>query len=87
MVLPSPRDRLVIAIASPVAESKAAEQVSLALDWIVNGTHAGYFVAKSKGYYSQADSTSRYRAASGPATRSSVSVRAGRHSALPTPAR
>ena len=32
----------------------AAESVSFALDWVVNGTHAGYFVAKEKGYYSDA---------------------------------
>lgn len=30
----------------------AADEVTLALDWIVNGTHAGYFVAQDKGYYS-----------------------------------
>ena len=33
---------------------QAADQVSVAMDWIVNGTHAGYFVAKDKGYYSDA---------------------------------
>jgi NitT/TauT family transport system substrate-binding protein len=31
--------------------ARAADQVSVAMDWIVNGTHAGYFVAKEKGYY------------------------------------
>lgn len=34
---------------APVA--RAAEDVTLALDWIVNGTHAGYFVAADKGWY------------------------------------
>ena len=29
----------------------AADQVTLALDWLVNGTHAGYFVALDKGFY------------------------------------
>lgn len=29
----------------------AGDEVTLALDWIVNGTHAGYFVAQDKGYY------------------------------------
>ena len=28
----------------------AGDEVTLALDWIVNGTHAGYFVAQDKGY-------------------------------------
>ena len=32
----------------------AQEPVTLALDWVVNGTHAGYFVAKDKGYYKDA---------------------------------
>src|SRR3954469_6757527 len=32
----------------------AQEPVALALDWVVNGTHAGYFVAKDKGYYKAA---------------------------------
>jgi NitT/TauT family transport system substrate-binding protein len=32
----------------------AADDVSFAFDWIYNGTHAGYFVAKEKGYYSDA---------------------------------
>jgi len=32
----------------------AADSVSFALDWVVNGTHAGYFVAKERGYYSDA---------------------------------
>src|SRR5262249_42220882 len=31
--------------------AQAADQVTLALDWIVNGTHAGYFVALDKGFY------------------------------------
>lgn len=34
--------------------AKAADSVTLALDWIVNGTHAGYFVADAKGYYREA---------------------------------
>src|SRR5439155_21861021 len=29
----------------------AGDEVTLALDWIVNGTHAGYCVAQDKGYY------------------------------------
>lgn len=35
----------------PVA---AQESVSFALDWVVNGTHAGYFVAREKGFYKEA---------------------------------
>lgn len=34
--------------------AKAADTVTLALDWIVNGTHAGYFVADAQGYYRDA---------------------------------
>jgi NitT/TauT family transport system substrate-binding protein len=33
--------------------SFAQEKVSLAVDWILNGTHAGYFIAKEKGYYKE----------------------------------
>lgn len=29
----------------------AQDKVSLAVDWVINGTHAGYFVAKEKGFY------------------------------------
>src|SRR5262249_57201177 len=28
-----------------------SEPVTLALDWLVNGTHAGYFVALDRGFY------------------------------------
>ena len=37
-------------LVSPTRVS-AADDVSLALDWIVNGAHAGYFVALDKGWY------------------------------------
>ncbi|HLX28029.1 MAG TPA: ABC transporter substrate-binding protein [Casimicrobiaceae bacterium] len=30
------------------------ESVNLALDWVVNGTHAGYYVAREKGFYKDA---------------------------------
>lgn len=33
--------------------ARAADNVTLALDWIVNGTHAGYFVALDKGWYKE----------------------------------
>jgi len=33
------------------AQCFAQERVSLAVDWVLNGTHAGYFIAKEKGYY------------------------------------
>lgn len=39
----------LLLIGVPVAG--AAEDVTLALDWIVNGTHAGYFVAADKDWY------------------------------------
>jgi NitT/TauT family transport system substrate-binding protein len=32
--------------------AKAADSVNLALDWVVGGVHAGYYVAKDKGFYS-----------------------------------
>jgi len=32
----------------------AEDKVALSLDWIVNGTHAGYFVAREKGFYKNA---------------------------------
>jgi NitT/TauT family transport system substrate-binding protein len=35
------------------ARSFAQEKVSLAVDWILNGTHAGYFVAQEKGFYKE----------------------------------
>lgn len=44
----------VVGVVLPVAGApvaRAAEDVTLALDWIVNGTHAGYFVAAAKGWY------------------------------------
>lgn len=34
-------------------QSFAQDKVSLAVDWILNGTHAGYFIAKDKGYYKE----------------------------------
>ena len=42
---------LSMAIALPAA---AGDAVGFALDWVVNGTHAGYFVAQGKGYYGDA---------------------------------
>jgi NitT/TauT family transport system substrate-binding protein len=32
----------------------AQDKVSLAVDWVLNGTHAGYFVAQEKGFYKDA---------------------------------
>src|ERR1700759_1736930 len=32
----------------------AEDKVALSLDWVVNGTHAGYFVAREKGFYKDA---------------------------------
>lgn len=46
---------LMAASASAVAlPSLAADEVTFAFDWIINGTHAGYVVAKEKGYYRDA---------------------------------
>lgn len=35
------------------ASAHAAEDIALSLDWIVSGTHAGYFVAKDKNFYGE----------------------------------
>lgn len=43
-----------IALACSAFPAAAEEPVSLALDWVVNGTHAGYFIARDKGYYRDA---------------------------------
>ena len=53
---PKPLARLVLALAAGLASLSAAAQepVSFALDWVVNGTHAGYFVAREKGFYKEA---------------------------------
>ena len=55
--MPSIRIRRILlglAAVTLVAPAQAQESVSIALDWVVNGTHAGYFVAKEKGYYKEA---------------------------------
>lgn len=39
------------ALAVSGSAARAADQVSVAMDWIINGTHAGFFVAQAKGYY------------------------------------
>lgn len=36
-------------------QSFAQDKVSLAVDWVLNGTHAGYFIAQDKGYYKDKD--------------------------------
>ena len=48
--------RIMLGLATAFAALPAAseETVSFALDWVVNGTHAGYFVARDKGFYSEA---------------------------------
>lgn len=40
-----------LVVLAPTTASAATDQVILALDWIVNGTHAGYLVALDKGFY------------------------------------
>lgn len=37
-----------------LAAAAAADDVSFALDWVVGGVHAGFFVAQDKGYYGAA---------------------------------
>ena len=36
------------------AAARAADDVTYTLDWVVNGAHAGYFIALDKGYYRDA---------------------------------
>ena len=49
-------DRIILALCAAFAALPAAgqETVNLALDWVVNGTHAPYFVARDKGFYRDA---------------------------------
>lgn len=44
---------VVFSIVSSAALAK--DNVTFALDWIVNGTHAGYYVAREMGYYDEED--------------------------------
>ncbi len=50
------KNRLIAGLAALLVTLPALSQepVALALDWVVNGTHAGYFIAKDKGYYKDA---------------------------------
>lgn len=51
--------RLLVALATAIllatgaSPAAAQERITFALDWIVNGGHAGYFVALTKGYFRQ----------------------------------
>ena len=55
-----PLRRHILGFASAILGAFAAvpalaqEPIALALDWVVNGTHAPYFVARDKGYYRDA---------------------------------
>jgi len=42
------------AVLAAPATAKAADEVKFSLDWVLNGTHAGYFTALAKGYYRDA---------------------------------
>lgn len=54
--IPRQLRRIVLGLAATLAPLPAAgqEAVSFALDWVVNGTHAGYFIAQDKGFYREA---------------------------------
>jgi NitT/TauT family transport system substrate-binding protein len=41
-------------ILAPLAPASASDRVTLALDWVVDGVHASYFVARDKGFYNDA---------------------------------
>ena len=42
------------AVLAAPATARAADEVKFSLDWVLNGTHAGYFTALAKGYYRDA---------------------------------
>lgn len=52
--------RLLVALATAIllvtgtGSAAAQERITFALDWIVNGGHAGYFAALNKGYFREA---------------------------------
>lgn len=54
--IPRQLRRIVLGLAAALAALPVAgqEAVSFALDWVVNGTHAGYFIAQEKGFYREA---------------------------------
>jgi NitT/TauT family transport system substrate-binding protein len=39
-----------IMVLAATAAAKAADQVSVQLDWVVRGNHAMFFVARDRGY-------------------------------------
>ena len=45
---------LSVVLAMAPLPATAADSVSFALDWVVNGTHSGYFAAREKGFYRDA---------------------------------
>jgi NitT/TauT family transport system substrate-binding protein len=48
------RRLLGVVLALAPVSAGAADNVSFALDWVVNGTHSGYFTAREKGFYRDA---------------------------------
>ena len=44
---------IVLAFFAPQARAQAPEKkdIKVMMDWIIQGTHAPFFVAQSKGYY------------------------------------
>ncbi len=46
---------MLIGLAGLPRAFAATDQVTFALDWLVNGTHAGYFVALEKGFYAESN--------------------------------
>ena len=42
---------LVFAVASTVAAKAETKNVKIMMDWIIQGTHAPFFVAQDKGYF------------------------------------
>jgi NitT/TauT family transport system substrate-binding protein len=69
---------LFLALAAPQARAQAPEKkdIKVMMDWIIQGTHAPFFVAQSKGYYKDGGLNVQIDAGKG-ATNVAVSVAGG----------
>ena len=68
---------LVFAVASVVAAKAETKNVKIMMDWIIQGTHAPYFVALDKGYFKSEGVTVDTLDAGKGATNVAVSVAGG----------
>jgi|GEM_PF-4049674 len=69
---------IILAFVAPHARAQAPEKkdIKVMMDWIIQGTHAPFFVAQSKGYYKDAGLNVQIDAGKG-ATNVAVSVAGG----------